>query len=165
MSHRPNDEPTALYRLYDANDVLLYLGITFSPRARWEQHRREKTWAHLVTRRTVEWYPDRPSALAAEAAATAAEKPLHDYSWRHRQEQEKPEWRDPEGQQVVMDGVTTAIRNGEYVAGDLLRMGAVGEQYGVAKATASYAMRKLADRGLLKLRYHGRYVVQPPPEV
>jgi predicted GIY-YIG superfamily endonuclease len=160
MSHRPNNEPTALYRLYDANDVLLYLGISFNPDFRWELHQKDKSWAHLVTRRTVEWYPDRLTALAQEAEATAAEKPLHDSSWRRRQDQEKPEWRDPDGQQSVMDGITSELQQGLLKPGTVLQTGPIGKKFGVARATASHALYKLEQRGLLRFWYHGRYVVQ-----
>lgn len=160
-AHRPATEPTALYRLYDANDVLLYIGITWDPDHRWERHQTIKHWAHQVARRTVEWYPDRPTALVAEAAATEAEKPLHDGSWRHGRPGEGTEWRDPEGRQAVIDGLAAEIEEGEHGAGDVLQTGPVGRRFGVARATASSAMTELERRGLLKLWYHGRYRVLP----
>ncbi|MCL8016877.1 GIY-YIG nuclease family protein [Streptomyces sp. AS02] len=158
------EQRTALYRLYDADDVLLYLGITWNPDWRWGRHKTTKHWAHLVTRRTIQWFPDRSSALAAEKTATAVEKPLHDGSWRHGRPGEEVEWRDPDGQQVVIASLTAEIEEGEHSPGDILQTGPVGRRFGVARATASIAMSKLAERGLLKLWYHGRYVVQEPAE-
>lgn len=35
----PTQERTALYRLYDAGDRLLYIGISNNPEARWARHR------------------------------------------------------------------------------------------------------------------------------
>lgn len=165
MSHRPDDEPTALYRLYDANDVLLYLGISWNPDFRWEQHQNNQSWAHLVAHRTVEWYPDRTSALGAEAAATAVEKPVYDSSWRHGQHQEAPKWRyDRDGQQAVVDGITSEIEQGFLKPGTALQTGPVGEKFGVARTTASSAMRKLRELGVVRFWYPGRYVVLPPSE-
>lgn len=68
---------TTLYRLYGANDVLLYVGTSIDPQDRWEQHARGKLWWSSVTRASVEWHPNRAAALAAERAAIKTEKPLH----------------------------------------------------------------------------------------
>lgn len=163
MSHRPNDEPTALYRLYDANDVLLYLGITFSPQARWEQHRNRTHWFHQVARKEVEWYPTRSAALAAEEKATALETPLHDSSWRKTNDGDRPMWLDPEGQQRVVDGLAEEIEQGRHWIGRVLMSGAVAKQFDVSRATASNAMDALQDRGLLAYRHFGRYAVAKGP--
>jgi len=73
-------EQTALYRFFNAADELLYVGITGDPRARWAQHAAEKPWWPDVARHTVQWLPSRKAALDAEAAAIAAEAPLHNVS-------------------------------------------------------------------------------------
>lgn len=67
--------PTSLYRFFDADDQLLYVGITKRGRGRWDQHAKDKSWWHLVVRCEVEHYPDRPAAEAAEKAAIQAEHP------------------------------------------------------------------------------------------
>ena len=66
---------TAVYRLYDADVRLLYVGMAYSPVARWAAHARDKEWWCLVAHKTVEWYDDRPKAAAAEIAAIQAENP------------------------------------------------------------------------------------------
>lgn len=71
------DGPTALYRMYDADDQLLYIGITCNKAARWDAHRRNSPWWKLVARKELTTYPDRSAALTAELAAIRAEKPLH----------------------------------------------------------------------------------------
>lgn len=68
---------TTLYRLYDKADRLLYIGTSADTQTRWEQHAREKLWWSSVARATVEWHPDRTTAMAAERAAIKAEAPLH----------------------------------------------------------------------------------------
>lgn len=163
MSHRPNNEPTALYRLYDANDVLLYLGISFLPKARWERHRNEKHWFHQVARKEVEWYPTRAEALEAEEKATVLEKPLHDSSWRKTNSGDRPMWLDPEGKQRVVDGLAAEIEQGRHWMGRVLMSGSVAKQFDVSRATASNAMDVLRDRGLLEYQHFGRYAVSQGP--
>lgn len=161
MSHRYANEPTALYRLYDAQGVLLYLGISWNPDERMKLHALDKHWLHLVTRRTIEWYPDRASALAVEVTATASEKPLHDSSWRRRQSDEKPQWLDREGEQAVINGLATEIEQGQHQPGVIILTGSVASRYGVARPTAKNAMEELAERGLLAYVIHGRFRVLP----
>jgi len=70
-------ERTAVYRLYDAEDVLLYVGATKNTARRWSQHAKKKSWWHRVARREVVWFDSRPSALLAEHRAIVSEHPLH----------------------------------------------------------------------------------------
>lgn len=66
-----------LYRLYDAEDRLLYIGIGYSPQARWTVHSKEKNWWPLVARKSVEWYPSWREAKAAETIAITNERPAY----------------------------------------------------------------------------------------
>jgi predicted GIY-YIG superfamily endonuclease/DNA-binding transcriptional ArsR family regulator len=72
-------ERTALYRLYDDQDRLLYIGIAKDPKRRWWQHARDsgETWWPDVARKQVQWFADRESAAEAEAAAIRSEGPPH----------------------------------------------------------------------------------------
>lgn len=70
-------ERTALYRLYDADKTLLYVGVTDAPSARWIQHSRDKPWWPEVAMKEVEWYSSRREALSAESAAISAEAPAY----------------------------------------------------------------------------------------
>jgi len=69
------DRATALYRFFGADDLLLYIGITNSVPRRFDQHG-DKPWWTQVERSTLEHYPSRREALAAEKAAIQAEKPV-----------------------------------------------------------------------------------------
>ncbi|MFE9286691.1 GIY-YIG nuclease family protein [Streptomyces olivaceus] len=71
---------TALYRLYDIDDRLLYIGIAVDPETRLRVHSREKTWWPMVAQRSIEWFADRPAAEAAERSAIVTEKPVHNVS-------------------------------------------------------------------------------------
>lgn len=72
---RSSSQPHALYRFYDAQDRLLYVGISTDIGARWKHHSREKEWWRDVTRATIEHLESREAALAAEAAAIRIERP------------------------------------------------------------------------------------------
>lgn len=67
---------TGLYRLFTVDRRLLYLGIAEDPEERWVEHSLTAQWWPLVTHRTVEWFPDRGTALRAEKLAVQAEAPL-----------------------------------------------------------------------------------------
>ena len=67
---------TAVYKHFHAGDVLAYVGCSKNPDARHDQHLASSPWFLDVVRTEVTWFPSRKEALAAEAAAIAAEKPL-----------------------------------------------------------------------------------------
>lgn len=69
-------DPTAVYRLYDAQGTLLYVGMTKDPDARWANHARKKPWWMHVARKSLEWHSTRQGAALAEAAAIASEYPI-----------------------------------------------------------------------------------------
>jgi prevent-host-death family protein len=69
--------PTALYRLFDAAEQLLYVGISTQPETRWTQHAADKPWWPLVQHRKTEWHADRKAAEDAERAAVQSEEPLY----------------------------------------------------------------------------------------
>lgn len=68
---------TALYRFFDAEGRLLYVGIAVDFEVRREQHQKKAKWWPDQVRYEVEWLPDRASALAAELRAIQTEGPLH----------------------------------------------------------------------------------------
>lgn len=68
---------TALYRLYDADGQLLYIGVTTYPPKRFVEHERDKPWWPDVARHHVEWIDGRERAETAERCAIAAEGPRY----------------------------------------------------------------------------------------
>lgn len=70
-------ERTAPYRLYDADDRLLYVGITVNPKARWSAHARDKHWWPEVARKTIEWFETRKSAERIEKIEVEEEGPAY----------------------------------------------------------------------------------------
>lgn len=69
--------PTALYRHFDKDGALLYVGISLNHMARLAQHRDASHWFPHIARMTVEWLPDRAAAMEAERLAILNENPAH----------------------------------------------------------------------------------------
>lgn len=70
---------TALYRFFDAENQLLYAGITVDIKKRWSYHANEQaeSWWPLVARHTLEWHATRTRASRAEVKAIKTENPLY----------------------------------------------------------------------------------------
>lgn len=68
---------TALYRLFDTEGRLLYVGIAFNPDNRWAGHAASKSWWKDVAEKRIEWHETRTEAAAAERVAITAEMPLY----------------------------------------------------------------------------------------
>lgn len=77
------DRRTALYRLFDVDGVLLYVGISVDPRKRFHGHRygngrsKPKEWWPQVASSRIEWFDSRPEAEFAESFAVVTEHPRH----------------------------------------------------------------------------------------
>ena len=80
----PQLERTALYRWYDVDSRLLYVGITNHLMRRAEQHSDDKPWWSQVASSVVEWHPTRQAALAAETNAIHTEHPVHNIAQNSR---------------------------------------------------------------------------------
>jgi predicted GIY-YIG superfamily endonuclease len=72
----PPTMTTALYRPYDAEQRLLYVGITDDFAGRQAAHRRGSTWAEFACRVKVDWFPSRNAAEQAEIEAIKVEQPV-----------------------------------------------------------------------------------------
>lgn len=118
-------DPTALYRLFDANGVLLYIGVTRNLPVRFAKHEAEKSWWPDVARKTAILYGSRPDAFAAETAAIDAEAPLHNIIG---QREEDPPKRKPGRPKV---GIQTCFT---IPAGDLATVDAVARREDVARS-------------------------------
>jgi hypothetical protein len=68
---------TQLYRHFDKDDLLLYVGISLSTIQRLSQHKRTSHWFDKVTRVSVEKYATREEALFREKETIRLEKPLY----------------------------------------------------------------------------------------
>lgn len=70
-------ERTAVYRLYAADDTLLYVGVAKRFGTRWDRHARAQPWWAHVDHQSVYWYPTREDALLIERRAIEAERPVY----------------------------------------------------------------------------------------
>jgi hypothetical protein len=70
-------ERTALYRFFNAEGALLYVGITKNFGQRWTNHAKSKPWWPEAQRHTAEWFDTRREAEAAEKQAVVAECPKY----------------------------------------------------------------------------------------
>lgn len=66
---------TALYRHFDADGVLLYVGISNSVTSRTGDHITYSPWATRIENIRVEFFDTRDEACAAEARAIISERP------------------------------------------------------------------------------------------
>ena len=66
-----------LYRHFDAEGRLLYVGISLSAVERLKQHVTRAGWSAEIASITVETHPDRKTAMEAERRAVETERPLY----------------------------------------------------------------------------------------
>ena len=66
-----------LYRHFDADGNLLYIGISMSAFSRFAQHKRTSSWSEDIVTMTIERFESREQLEAAERAAIFRENPLH----------------------------------------------------------------------------------------
>jgi predicted GIY-YIG superfamily endonuclease len=71
------DRPHVLYRIFDKNDQLLYIGITSARKMRFQAHARIQPWWWRARTFTQESYSDRDSAARAEWDAIRREVPIY----------------------------------------------------------------------------------------
>lgn len=69
-----------LYRAFDSDDALLYVGATTKPGQRLYAHGHDKDWWTEVDRITLEHFPTREDAFAAESQAIDLEQPRYNLS-------------------------------------------------------------------------------------
>jgi len=72
-----SNEPTQLYRHFDAQDRLLYVGISLSTVARLTQHRISSDWYSQISRVEIQKFDTRSEAEGAEWEAIQKEKPIY----------------------------------------------------------------------------------------
>lgn len=75
----------AVYRHFDKDGGLLYVGMSTNPIARTEAHLSSAPWRLHIANIAFEWHSNVGFARAAEARAIATEKPLHNIQPRAKE--------------------------------------------------------------------------------
>ena len=78
----PEDKPTVLYRLWDKDDNLLYIGISFGPIKRLKEHGVDKPWFSEITAITLEHLTTRTDASEKEIKAIKKEGRNAEMLWK-----------------------------------------------------------------------------------
>lgn len=68
---------TDLYRHFDKDGKLLYVGVSLSTMKRLSQHKKASHWFNEITSVTIQKYKSRQEALDAERSAIIEENPIH----------------------------------------------------------------------------------------
>ena len=71
------NRPHAVYRLYDKDRTLLYIGCSHDPKRRLKKLREKWPWAKDVVDQVWEWYPSWSPAILAEGKAIWTEQPKY----------------------------------------------------------------------------------------
>lgn len=71
------NKDTQLYRLFDAEGRLLYVGVSHSAHVRFYQHKSGSEWSGLIEEMKVEDFATRKEALSAEKRAINYENPIY----------------------------------------------------------------------------------------
>ena len=71
------NKPTYIYRLFDVDGSLLYVGIGYSDHVRVSQHIADKPWGHHIDRVESRLLPSRREARLAESEAIKNEMPKY----------------------------------------------------------------------------------------
>lgn len=77
-------QKTTLYRYFDSEGQLLYVGITGDNTKRQSQHKRNSFWFGLIASATFEHFDTRQEALEAESKAIRTEGPKHNSQQGYR---------------------------------------------------------------------------------
>ena len=167
---KPDPERTALYRHFDGDGGLLYIGISKDPQGRWMAHRgNREPWVHLAVRRTDEWHPSRPAALAAERDAVRKERPRFNGTHNYDDVEFDPSsWAQVEGSErqrvaLVADLMRREISTGAWPVGYRIpSLRVLGAAAGVHPRLVTKASALLQTEGLLRFEAgRGLFVTAP----
>jgi len=88
MQEQLHAKPTQLYRHFNAEGQLLYVGVSLRSMKRLAEHKNNSDWFNEITRVDIEHFSDRKTAMDAERKAVQEENPK--YNKRLRKHIPKP---------------------------------------------------------------------------
>jgi hypothetical protein len=136
---------TDLYRHFDVDGNLLYVGISLSAVHRLSQHKEHSHWAGQIKRVEVESFDTREEALIAETLAIQSENPKHNLAKRKKHVAEKKSLPAQSASDIVERYVAFSAVYFPMEAAQRLRISA-------------HALRKLIEDGKI-----GHIVLPPKP--
>lgn len=94
MAEASDNDPTTLYRLFDDESRLLYVGISASRLGakRFGQHSRSKDWWQEIAYARLEHFESRQIALRKEEEAIGTENPMHNIQSNPNRGKEPHPW-------------------------------------------------------------------------
>jgi predicted GIY-YIG superfamily endonuclease len=111
-----NDREHVLYRFWNVEDVLLYVGITVDSPSRIASHMRDKAWWGEVDGIKFTKYPNRQAALEAEAEMIRTLKPLYNVQHNEMADDEEAEADETsEYLDLICDAVAWGVGKGDWV--------------------------------------------------
>lgn len=160
MTSASDSQRTALYRLYDADYELLYIGISTDPEKRFKAHAHDKNWWHCVKYVDLTWFASFPAARRAELAAHLAERPPYNGMGHTGLGWDTPalKYDDSADQADVRRRLLKALTDGQYPPGTHVWPFHISQAYGYSRMTTNRAMDSLAREGHLTYR-GGTYAV------
>lgn len=84
LKHLEGSE-TYVYRLYDLNNNLLYIGITYDIKMRFYHHSKDKYWWPDVSKKYIRKYPNRQEAVRIEKQAIEKYNPLYNEQYNQKE--------------------------------------------------------------------------------
>ncbi|WP_405461588.1 hypothetical protein OG786_29260 [Streptomyces sp. NBC_00101] len=138
-------EPAAVYRLYDGEYDLLYIGASRKPHERFKAHAHEKLWWHHVTYFDLTWFASFRSAAKAERAAQISERPPYNGVIHAGGDWNTPalHYDDSMDRAATREHLRAALNAGVYAPGTRLHPFHVSLECGYSRHTAWRAMNDL----------------------
>jgi DNA-binding transcriptional regulator YhcF (GntR family)/predicted GIY-YIG superfamily endonuclease len=153
MTDALTTERTALYRLFDSDGNLLYVGITNNPEYRFGQHRRTKPWWPQVDHNEIRWFDSLEEAAEAEKVTIAAEQPTHNVSANALKIAKSAPPKKRTGYKQIADDLRRAILDGHFAPGARLPgQHQLMRDYDVAESTVRQALGVLKTEQLVSSR-------------
>jgi predicted GIY-YIG superfamily endonuclease len=158
-------ERTALYRLYDADHDLLYIGISRRPSGRFKEHEYRHAWWHCVRYVDLTWFDTYAAAYSAEKAAHMSERPPYNGVGHIGLGWDGPSVRYDDSADFTAASklILSDLKSGKYRAGKHLWALTISREIGYSSITTDRAMTDLARAGHLEALSAGYRVLMPQP--
>ncbi|WP_392971102.1 hypothetical protein [Streptomyces sp. LN245] len=152
QASQTTQERTALYRLYDAEHDLLYIGISRKPDERFKAHDHTHPWWHLVKYVDLTWFECFTAASQAEKGAQLSERPPYNGMGHTGLGWDIPALRydDTADRADIRQRLLAELKSGLHLPGKRLWPFSVSREYGYSRNSTHSAMGELAQKRFLE---------------